>query len=53
MVSGRGIVLILACFYIKSILALARLFLVSALHLFSTALKGINMLLAYFYTRTY
>jgi len=53
MVSGRGIILILVCFYIKSILALARLFLVSALYLSSTALKGIDTPLVYFYTRTY
>jgi len=53
MVGGRGIILILAYFYIKSILAPARLFLVSALYLSSAALKGIDTLLAYFYTRTY
>jgi len=53
MVRGRGIILILAYFYVKSILAPARLFLISALRLFSAALIGIDTLLVYFYTRIY
>jgi hypothetical protein len=53
MVGGRGIILILACFHVKSMSASARLFLVSALRLSSAASKGIDTPLAYFYARTY